>query len=58
MVQLNTAKICHINTQQDWVRAMHDAHICKLRKVDMKENESDLLTNIHEADQFEQLCDR
>ena len=34
---------------------MRDSNICKLRKVDTKENESDLFTKIHEADQFERL---
>ena len=37
---------------------MRDDGICKLWKVDKKENESDLLTKIHEADQFERLRDR
>ena len=37
---------------------MRDDSICKLWKVDTKENESDLLTKIHEADQFERLRDR
>ena len=37
---------------------MRDSNICKLQKADTKENESDLLTKIHEADQFERLRDR
>ena len=37
---------------------MRDSNICKLWEVDTKENESDLLTKIHEADQFERLRDR
>ena len=49
------SKIQHINTQQDWVSAMCDSNICKLWKVNTKENESDLLTKIHKADQFERL---
>ena len=40
------------------VGAMRDDNICKLWKVDTKENESDLLTKIYEADQFERLHDR
>ena len=52
------SKIRHIDAQQDWVRAMHNDRICKLWKVDTKENESDLLTKIHEADQFERLHNR
>ena len=52
------SKIRHIDTRQDWVSAMRDRSICKLRKVDTKENDSDLLTKIHEADQFERLRDR
>ena len=28
------------------------------RKIDTNKNESDLLTKIREADQFEKLCDR
>ena len=48
----------HIDARQDWVSAMRDSNICKLWKVDTKENESDLLTKIHKADQFEQLRDR
>ena len=35
---------------------MRDDNICKLWKV--VENESDLLTKIHKANQFEQLRDR
>ena len=49
------SKIRRINARQDWVGAMRDDNICKLQKVDMKENEPDLLTKIHEADQFERL---
>ena len=30
--------------------------ICKLWKVNTKENKSDLLMKIHGADQFKQLC--
>ena len=52
------SKIRHIDARQDWVRATRDDSICKLWKVDTKENESDLLTKIHEADQFERLRDR
>ena len=37
---------------------MRDSSISKLWKVDTKGNESDLLTKIHEADQFERLRDR
>ena len=39
---------------------MRDSNTCKLRKVDTKESESDLLKKIHdsEADQFERLRDR
>ena len=37
---------------------MHDSKVCKLWKVYTKENESDLLTKIHKADQFERLRDR
>ena len=44
------SKIQHIDARQDWVGAMRDSNICKLWKVDTKENESDLLTKIHEAD--------
>ena len=58
-VRLNAAKLIRpIDSQQDWVGAMCDSNICKLWKVDMKENESDLLTKIHKADQFERLRDR
>ena len=49
------SKIRHIDAQQDWVSTMCNNNTCKLRKVDTKENESDLLTKIHEADQFERL---
>ena len=48
----------HIDARQDWVGAMRDSNICKPWKVDTKENESDLLAEIHEADQFERLRDR
>ena len=51
------SKIRHIDARQDWVSAMRDSNICKLWKVDTKENESDLLARIHEADQFERLRD-
>ena len=52
------SKIRHIDARQDWAGVMRDSNICKLWKVDTKENESDLLTKIHEADQFERLRDR
>ena len=47
------SKIRHIDARQDWVGAMRNSSICKLWKANTKENESDLLTKIHEADQFE-----
>ena len=52
------SKIRHIDARQDWVRAMRDSKICKLWKVHTLENESDLLTKIHDPDQFERLRDR
>ena len=52
------SKIQNIDTWQDWVSAMHNSEICRLWKVDTKENESDLLMKIHEVDQFERLRDR
>ena len=52
------SKIRHTDARQDWVGAMRDSSICKLWKVDTTDNELDLLTKIHEADQFEQLRDR
>ena len=52
------SKIRHIDARRDWVGAMRDSSICKLWKVDTKENESDLLPKIHKADQFERLRDR
>ena len=51
------SKIRRIDTQQDWVSAMRDSKICRLWEVDIKENVSDLLTKIHEADQFGRLRD-
>ena len=35
------SKIRHIDAQQDWVGAMRDSSICKLCKVDTKDNELD-----------------
>ena len=52
------SKIRHIDARQDWVGAMRGSSACKLWKVDTKDNESDLLTKTHEADQFERLRDR
>ena len=52
------SKICDLDAQQDWVIAMRDSNICKLWKVDTKENESDLLAKIHEAGQLGWLRDR
>ena len=51
------SKIRHIDARQDWVGVMQDSNICKLWKVNTKDNECDLLTKIHEADQFEWLRD-
>ena len=52
------SKIQHIDARQDWLSAMHNSKICKLWKVDTKENESNLLMKIHKANQFERLRDR
>ena len=52
------SKIRHMDAWQDWVSAMCDSSTCKLWKVDTKENESNLLARIHEADQFERLRGR
>ena len=49
------SKTRHIDARQDRAQAMRDSSICKLWKVHTLENGSDLLTKIHEADQFEQL---
>ena len=49
------SKIRHIDARQDWAQAMRDSTTCKLWKVHALENESDLLTKIHEPDQFERL---
>ena len=45
-------KIRHVTARQDWVQAMRDSTTCKLWKVYTLKNESDLLTKIHEPEQF------
>ena len=46
------SKLRHINARQEWVQAMRDSDTCKLWKVHTLENDSDLLTKIHEREQF------
>ena len=48
----------HIDVRQEWVRALRDADVCKLVKVDTKLNHADLLTKILDPDTFERLRDR
>ena len=52
------SKIRHIDARQDWIQAIRDSATCKLWKVQILENESDLLTKIHEPDQFGRLRNR
>ena len=46
------SKLRHINARQEWVQAMRNSATCKLWKAHTLENESNLLTKIHEPEQF------
>lgn len=56
--RVRRTKMKHIDVRQEWVRALRDASICELIKVDTKLNHADLLTKILDPDTFETLRDR
>ena len=50
--------LCHIDVRQAWVEALRDDSLCKLIKVDTKDNFADLGTKILDITTFERLRDQ
>ena len=56
--RVRRSKLKHIDVRQEWVQALRDHHVCKLEKVDTKDNLSDLMTKILDMETFEGLRGR
>ena len=55
--RINRSKLKHIDCRQAWVEALRDDSICRLSKVDTKENVADLGTKILDTVRFQKLRD-
>ena len=55
--RINRSKLKHIDCRQAWVEALRDDNICRLSKVDTKENIADLGTKILDTVRFQMLRD-
>ena len=55
--RINRSKLKHIDCRQAWVEALRDDSICRLSKVDTKENIADLGTKILDTVRFQKLRD-
>ena len=56
--RINRSKLKHIDVRQAWVEALRDDSLCKLIKVDTKDNFADLGTKILDITTFERLRDQ
>ena len=56
--RVRRSKLKHIDVRQEWVQALRDHSVCKLEKVDTKDNLSDLMTKILDMETFEGLRGR
>ena len=56
--QVQRTKLRHIDCRQEWVLALRDANVVKLKWVESKANFADLFTKILEAETFLRLRDQ
>ena len=56
--QVQRTKLRHIDCRQEWVLALRDADVVKLKWVESKANFADLFTKILEAETFLRLRDQ
>ena len=56
--RVRRSKLKHIDVRQEWVQALRNHQVCRLEKVDTKDNLSDLMTKILDIETFEGLRGR